>query len=56
MLNAIQRKSIQIKKKYINMVKGATTPPPVVEETTNGGVAVTRQLRQSFIQVLYAMV
>ena len=55
MLNAIQRKFIQIKTD-INMVKEATTPPPVVEETTNGGVAVTRQLRQSFIQVLYAMV
>ena len=33
------------------MVKEALTPPPIVEETPSGGVAVTRQLKQSFIQV-----
>ena len=32
------------------MVKNGSTPPPIVEETPNGGVAVTKQLKQTFVQ------
>ena len=33
------------------MVKNGSTPTPIVEETPNGGVAVTKQLKQTFVQV-----
>ena len=34
------------------MVHESSTPPPIVEEDANGGVSVTKQLKQTFIQVI----